>query len=390
MQEKSFLILIICLICLALTGCQLVDRTPTEVVRQALPASSAADSVPAEQPDAKLLREESVSPDGRYHLWLMKTDADNEEHLVVWDSEENLTKWWDDMGSIDTPSVRWSYDGTYLAINRSARTWERVTIVETSTWTEWDVVLPDGEGIPEYTFLPEAWGAWTGDNVLRLVVGQGGDAGEQIAYRCTVEMEEGKLTGNTVYAAEILAEGYDFNDNGIPESVTLEGNAGDASSFWVLRVIEEGQELWADHAATSHAGWNTMFACHIHDDDYLLRFQPTMYQGFATYSYELFFLSESGEELVVMQNQVEFDQNFGSSMHQGFDVTAIADFLWELRGYLEDSTLLLSTEDGVFQSGTAFDQLVYYPFGATYEDLMGIADREELAAALEQYVTSFH
>jgi hypothetical protein len=363
-----------------------MDLSPTKVVRPKQPTELPVDSIPAEQPDAVLLEGEAVSPDGRYHLWLMKgEDSSQAENLIVWDSEENLTKWWDDMGSVDAPSARWSPDGTYLAINRTARTWECVTIIETDTWTDWDVRLPDGGGIPEYTFLPEDWGAWTEDNVLRLMVGQGGDAGEQIAYRCTVKMEEGTLTGTTVYAAETLAEGYDLNDNGIPESITLEGNAGEESSFWVLRVIEEGEEIWADSAATSHAGWNSIFVCHINDDDYLLRYRPTMYQGFASYTYELFFLSETGEEQVVMRNEVEFDENHGSLLHESFDVDTIADFLWELRGYLTDSTLLLSTEDGVFQSGITFDQLVYYPFGASYENLMAVEDREALEERLERY-----
>jgi len=372
--------------CLLLAGCGQKDPDITPVVRPVLPSGLAQDAVPAEEPDAKLLEEDGISPDGRYHLWLMKgEDSDEADNLIIWDSEENLIKWWDDENSVDVPSVIWSHDGTYLAINRTVRQGESITIVETENWTEWDVTLPDGTPLPERSLIPEEWGLWTEENVLRFVVNEEAAPETDTTYRCTVQIEEGVLTGATVYAEEILAEGYDFDDDGVLETITLEGNAGAESSFWVLRVMEDGEELWADSAAISHAGWNTIFACHINEDDYLLRYKPSMWQGFATYSYELFFLSESGEELVVMKNQVEFDESFDSSMHQEFDAVAVADFLWEVRGYLLDSTLLLSTEDGIFQSDSSWDQLVYYPFGASYEDLMSVESRDAMEEALRLY-----
>ena len=42
---------------------------------------------------------------------------------------------------------------------------------------------------------------------------------------------------------------------------------------------------------------------------------------------------------------------FGSEMHLSFDSAAIAAFLEEVHGYLDESTLLLTTEGGVFSSG---------------------------------------
>ena len=372
-------------VCMLLTGCQLMDVSPTKVVRPDQTAGLPVDSIPAEQPDAVLLDEESVSPDGRYHLWLMKgQDSDRAENLIVWDSEENLTKWWDDVKSDSAPSAIWSHDGTYLAIERTTPDGERITVIETASWTDWDVMLPDGSQLPEDAILQDEWGVWTEENVLRFVVGKEGTE-TSAAYRCIFQMEDGGLEGTTVYAEKVLAEGFDLDDDGVLETVTLEGNAGEESSFWVLRVMEEGEELWADSAAISHAGWNTIFVCHINEDDYLLRYKPSMWQGFATYSYELFFLSESGEELVVMSDQVEFDESFGNSMHQDFNAAAVADFLWEVRGYLLDSTLLLSTEDGIFQSGSSWDQLVYYPLGASYEDLMSAESRDAMEEMLRLY-----
>ena len=86
-------------------------------------------------------------------------------------------------------------------------------------------------------------------------------------------------------------------------------------------------------------------------EDYLLRYRPTMYQGFATYEYELFSLSEPGKEVEVQTGGVSFDINFGSPFHESYDPEAIAAFLEEVHGLLEDSELLLTTESGVFRSG---------------------------------------
>lgn len=65
--------------------------------------------------------------------------------------------------------------------------------------------------------------------------------------------------------------------------------------------------------------------------------------------------------------------------HQ-YDVEALTDFLWEVRGYLENSTLLLSTEDGTFQSGVPGLQLEYFPFG----EALRLDTREALEAAVRQ------
>ena len=65
----------------------------------------------------------------------------------------------------------------------------------------------------------------------------------------------------------------------------------------------------------------------------------------------IFSLDESGEEILLHENDVSFDINFGSPIHQSFDTAAIAAFLEEVHGYLNESVLLLSTEGGTFRAG---------------------------------------
>ena len=54
---------------------------------------------------------------------------------------------------------------------------------------------------------------------------------------------------------------------------------------------------------------------------------------------------------MVREGSVSFDINFGSPMHDEFDPAAVAAFLEEVHGLLEDSELLLTTEGGNFRSG---------------------------------------
>ena len=92
--------------------------------------------------------------------------------------------------------------------------------------------------------------------------------------------------------------------------------------------------------------------------------------------YQIFSLNEAGEEVLLKENSVEFDVNFRPTLRNNFDPITIAAFLEEVHEYLDDSTLLLSTEDGTFKtggSGAAFegdsfcgDQL--YHGGGTIEE----------------------
>ena len=68
---------------------------------------------------------------------------------------------WEDRGMVSQEAL-WSPEDGFLALARSARTWCSVTVFETENWTSWEFALPDGNPIPEYTFLPysEPWGEW--------------------------------------------------------------------------------------------------------------------------------------------------------------------------------------------------------------------------------------
>ena len=88
-----------------------------------------------------------------------------------------------------------------------------------------------------------------------------------------------------------------------------------------------------------------------------------MWLGIADYHYWIFSLNEDGGEQVFLENHVEFDTNFQSAYHQGFDAERVSAFLEEVHGYLDESTLLLSTESGelhLLGSGADFREDAYF------------------------------
>lgn len=172
---------------------------------------------------AAALQGEALSPDGRWELRLegvragVSSGQSLPERVRVYDTETGAAVW-EDIGYY-TQAVLWSPDGAYAALAREARTYALVTVLETAGWTGWDVTLPDGGTLPEYTFLPEDWGAWREDGALVLTVGRGGDAGEQRTYRCTLAQGEAGLAGTVrEETTERLPGAWDFDHDGRPET----------------------------------------------------------------------------------------------------------------------------------------------------------------------------
>lgn len=333
---------------------------------------------------------ETLSPNGQFQV---ETAGRTDQYVSGWIVPESIQiteiptgrVLWQMMGQL-TQSAAWSPNGRFLTLAYSTRTQSGLEIVDTQTWTDWDFTLPDGSPIPEYIFFPEDWGTWPDMDTLLLTVGRGGDAGEPHTYRCTVRMnQDGTLSGSALeQTTEVLSEDYDFDHDGMPETtelVTVLTPETDYYPAWyILQVIrQDGVELWSAGAHPSHAGWTSVFACKIDGEDYLLQYEPEMYQGWAEYAYELWAFDGNGQAYTSDNRSVTFDINFGREEHQ-FDPEAIAGFFWELRGLLQDSILLASTENGEFQTGIPGLELQNYIFS----DLLSLDSLEAMEASVRQ------
>lgn len=286
-----------------------------------------------------------------------------------------------------TQRAAWSPDGRFLALAYSTRTQSGLKIVDTQTWTDWDFTLPDGSPIPEYIFFPEDWARWRGDSSLEVTLGRG-DGEEVHTYRCSMTADEsGQLTGSVLEeTAEVLLEDYDFDHDGVPETtelVAVEEPGGGNVAWYELHIAsrtgtaDAPRPLFDGTLALQHPGWGSFLAVTMEGEDNFLMFAPVMYQGDADYRYELVSFCTDGSAELLDSGAVTFDINFGREGHQ-FDAGRIAEFFWHLREYLQNSTVLVSTENGEFQTGIPGLELQNYMFG----DLLSLDSLASMEAAV--------
>ncbi len=221
---------------------------------------------------------EAISPDGRFEVRVQGASGEYvsgvqpPEFLQI-AGRKNGEVLWQDQGWLSQTAL-WSLESGFLALGRTARSWCSITHIKTKNWTSRDFALPDGSSIPEYAFLPD----------------------------------------------------------GEPESIELgtiwyPGHIKELPDYYELRVMDkENRVLWEDDAGIAHAGQNSLYALLLDGEDYLLQYVPSMGQGYGSYQYRIFSLDSAGEPVIYRENHVDFDINFGSPLHESFDIPEIAAF----------------------------------------------------------------
>ena len=130
----------------------------------------------------------------------------------------------------------------------------------------------------------------------------------------------------------------DLNGDGIEEVISYTGTS--MQEPYRLRVSNQsGEELWSAELGLAHVGWSSYFLYRDSVKTALLRYEPTIYQGEASYSYELFLLSENGTTTLA-ENSVSFSVNPDSKDPWPAEAQKFAD---EVNRLLDKSELLFST-----------------------------------------------
>lgn len=130
----------------------------------------------------------------------------------------------------------------------------------------------------------------------------------------------------------------DLNGDGIEEVISYTGTS--TQEPYRLRVSNQsGEELWSAELGLAHVGWSSYFLYRDSVKTALLRYEPTIYQGEASYSYELFMLSENGTTTLA-ENSVSFSINSDSADSWPAEARKFAD---EVNRLLDKSELLFST-----------------------------------------------
>lgn len=332
----------------------------------------------------------AISPDGRYQL--RQTDAGGDGEAVPSMETVQLVNagtgeiLWEESGDYET-SALWSPEGTYVALSQRQRACGSVTVVETETFTSRQVPLPVDVESAEYTWISAE--EWVDSDTLRIRCRDTREGGEGTLYRWSL-CPEGELQAGTFLkeTTEILPGNYDFDHDGVPEItelVTVGEPSGGSVAWYELHIAggagaaDAPRPLFDGTLALQHPGWGSFIAVTKEEEDNFLMFAPVMYQGFADYRYELVSFRADGSADLLDSGGVSFDLSFGRDGHQ-FDAEAIAGFFWKLRGILQNSTVLMSTENGEFQTGIPGLELQNYMFG----DLLSLDSLEAMEAAVRQ------
>lgn len=332
----------------------------------------------------------AISPDGRYQL--RQTDAGGDGEAVPSMETVQLVNagtgeiLWEESGDYET-SALWSPEGTYVALSQRQRACGSVTVVETETFTSRQVPLPVDVESAEYAWISAE--EWVDSDTLRIRCRDTREGGEGTLYRWSL-CPEGELQAGTFLkeTTEILPGNYDFDHDGVPEItelVTVGGPGGRSVAWYELHIAsgtgtaDAPKLLFDGTLALQHPGWGSFLAVTVEGKDNFLMFAPVMYQGFATYWYELISFREDGSADLLDRGEVSFDLSFGREGHQ-FDAEAIAGFFWKLRGILQNSTVLMSTENGELQTGIPGLELQNYMFG----DLLSLDSMDAMEAAVRQ------
>lgn len=137
----------------------------------------------------------------------------------------------------------------------------------------------------------------------------------------------------------------DLNGDGIEEVISYTGTS--TQEPYRLRVSDQsGEELWSAELGLAHVGWSSYFLYRDSVKTALLCYEPTMYQGEASYSYRLFLLSGS-ETTTLAENSVSFSINPDSTDPWPAEAQKFAD---EVNRLLDQSELLFSTLNGELHS----------------------------------------
>ncbi len=103
-----------------------------------------------------------------------------------------------------------------------------------------------------------------------------------------------------------------------------------------------GELLWTGHADTVHPGWNGIYIYNDGKKDYLLLWQPTVYQDNADFHFRIFSLDEDGKEIELLTKNIQFDIYHPKDS----DTDAISEFADMVNGHLEKSYVLVDTDNG--------------------------------------------
>ena len=144
------------------------------------------------------------------------------------------------------------------------------------------------------------------------------------------------------YYTLIRTESADVSDSAGEETIEIyTGNIGDGDSGIVMIRDSSGNLLSTLSAHASRAGWNNIYLGEIEGTSYLLEVHIENRDNYGGYGYGVFRPDENGGRLYIADTYFEFYDG-----EIGYDDELFHTWADRLEYYLENSHLLLSTQEG--------------------------------------------
>lgn len=145
---------------------------------------------------------------------------------------------------------------------------------------------------------------------------------------------------NEFYTLE-STESMDIGDGEGEEQISVyTGNIGDGDSGIVLFESADGELLYTLSAHCARAGWNNIYAGERDGVGFIMIMHIENRDNFGNYAYHVFRLDENGNTKLIAGSSFDWG-DYGT-----YDDELFYEWAEEMRGYLADGHLLLSTQEG--------------------------------------------
>lgn len=148
--------------------------------------------------------------------------------------------------------------------------------------------------------------------------------------------------------SEIIEWHYDLTGDDISEKILINV---DSIKDGVTNTVEvySGKTdtlIWNKQLSLVHADRHSISLYVREGKNYILTWDPAMWQGSSVFEYRIFSLTESGEEIELESKQIVFDEYYCDEE----DIRKVIELSYEVNGKFTDSFLLASTVNEICYS----------------------------------------
>lgn len=146
---------------------------------------------------------------------------------------------------------------------------------------------------------------------------------------------------------QIYEWNVDITQDGIPDKIVVNTEPifnAQAKDLNTIKIYsgKTGNLIWQKRVTAIHPDWLNVSLYQNNGKDYILIWDPAMWQGRAVYSYQIINLSETGQEIESKKGKIDFNLNNPIKT----DIERLENFSGEVNQYLNQSFILADTING--------------------------------------------